>query len=115
MTTVNAIVAADVDFKSYKGDTFRTTLTFTDANGSAIDLSAASLKMECYNGRTLILSFSNGDGITVSGAGNNIVTLQKVITIQAGNFRYDLQATLQDGTIVTYIKGNFLVQPDITQ
>jgi hypothetical protein len=59
---------------------------------------------------------SEGSGITVGGAGNNVITISKIISIQTGGkYYYDLQATFADGTVQTYLRGQFIVTEDITQ
>lgn len=119
MSDVSTAIAATVNITCYKGDTMALTYTLTDtSSGDPIDLSGATIEMQVRQGTagaTSLLTLSLTDGITVSGAGNNIVGISKVITLSAGTYRYDMQFTLADGTIVTYFKGKFKVVDDVTE
>lgn len=119
MSDVNTAIAATVNITCYKGDTMALTYTLTDTDsGDPIDLSAATIEMQVRQGTagaSSLLTLDLSNGITVSGAGNNIVNVSKVITLSAGTFRYDMQFTLGDGTIVTYFKGKFKVIDDVTE
>jgi hypothetical protein len=116
-TESNLIVAADHNFKVYKGDTFNAVLTFTDENGAAIDLSGSTLLMQIKKRATDSLSeqaLTEGDGLTVSGAGNNIVTISADMDIAAGRYVYDFQATT-GSNVITYLKGAIVVYQDVTR
>ncbi len=69
------------------------------ANASAVDLSLST----------------GGNGITISGVGNNQIVLNKVVNIAAGNYLYDMNVTSPSGVVKTYVWGTFLVQEDITK
>lgn len=101
-----------------RNDTLSRVLTFVDQSSVAIDLSSATLKMQVRKqyDQTVLLELTESDGLTVSGAGNNIVTISKIITIPLpGAYRYDLQAVFSGGMVRTYLEGSFTVTADITQ
>jgi hypothetical protein len=64
----------------------------------------------------IMMTLTEGDGLTVGGAGNNVITISRVIDIQGcGFYYYDIQATFSSGVVSTYVKGSFIVQKDITK
>jgi hypothetical protein len=116
-TESNLVIAADHNFKLYKGDTFSAVLTFTDGSGSAINLSAATLVMQVKSkatDSTSELELTEGDGLTVSGGSSNIVTISSNHDLAAGRYVYDFQATT-GSTVVTYLKGFITVYQDVTR
>jgi hypothetical protein len=119
MSDVSTVVAATVNITCYKGDTLNLSYTLTDSDtGDAIDLSGADIEMQVRQATTsdtALLTLDLTDGLSVGGAGNNIVAIEKVITLTAGKYRYDMQFTLADSTIVTYFKGKFIVIDDVTE
>jgi hypothetical protein len=65
---------------------------------------------------TAAKSFSDGSGITI----DTVPTTGKftfnaqVINIAAANYYYDIQITLQNGSIKTYIGGRWNILQDVT-
>lgn len=117
-TTSNHVTAADHDFTIYKGDTWNVQLTFTDDNSDPVDLSGAALKIQVKSTKgssTSVLELTEGSGITVSGAGSNIVTINTVADISKGNYYYDLEATYSPTNIITFLKGKVIVVEDVTR
>jgi hypothetical protein len=116
MPTISTILAQDVQFNIYKGDSFQVVLTFTDENNDPINLSTAAVKMQIKKIPTLtsaLLTIDETTGIVVSGADSNIVTIDKIIDLAAGVYFYDIQMTFSS-KVVTYVKGRFVVNQDIT-
>ena len=110
------MAAAIYNITTKRNDTLLKVLTFVDDAGSPVDLSSATLKMQIRKtfDSTVLLELTEIDGMTVSGAGNNIVTISKLITIPTpGTYQYDLQAVFPSMTR-TYLEGSFTVTPDIT-
>jgi len=106
------------NIQAYRNDTLQRTITLTDGSGNAISLSTADVKLQVRNrpDGTVLLALTEGDGITISGAGNNVITLSKNVSIvDAGCYFYDLQAAFSSGVITTYIRGSFIVYEDITK
>ena len=102
-----------LDFNVYQADTMKRTIRLTNkADGQPIDLTGANIKMEVRTPdfQTIALTIANGTGITVSG---NSILIQKDITINPGEYIYDLQA-IKDGVTTTYLKGAFFVTQNIT-
>ena len=77
-------------------------LTFTDSSDDPIDLNGADDIQFFVNGTEVA---SLGDGITVSGTGNNVVTIAKADARAAGKYTYEIKVTDGDGVVRTYIEG----------
>lgn len=107
------------NINAYKNDTL--SLIFElNLNGDPIDLSNSSVRMyirPTAASNTLSLSIEEGTGITVTANPNNfqnIININKVITLAAGEYVYDLEITT--GSVVrTYLKGEFTVTQDISR
>lgn len=99
---------------AYRNDTLQVVFTFTDSLGAAIDLSSATILLQVRRkaDAAVLLSLTEADGLTVSGAGNNVVTLSKLIVLDAGAYMYDLQSTI-GAVVTTYVRGLFNVTSDI--
>lgn len=105
------------NIQAYRNDTLQYVITITDEAGAAISLATAAVKMEVRTKADgeVLLTLTEGDGLTVGGAGNNIVTISKVVAIDdCGSYYYDLQAAFASGVVSTYIRGAFTVIKDIT-
>jgi hypothetical protein len=88
------------------------------ANTVPIDLSTAAVEIEIrktISSTTVDLTLTEGGGgITVGGANNNMITINKDINLAAGNYVYDMAVKFSNTNIKTYIWGNFIVYQDIT-
>jgi len=105
-------------YKAYRNDSFQDTITITDGSGVAISLANADIKMQIRTrpDGDIKLTLTEGDGITVGGADNNIITLNKILAIDyGGSYYYDIQATFTNGQVQTYMRGSFIVLEDITK
>lgn len=97
-----------------KNDTLPISFAITH-NQEPVDLSTADVKMQVRQSATsatVLLAFTEADGITVT---NNIIKLNKKVTISAGNYVYDLEITYTNGEVRTYLYGDFIVTEDITK
>jgi len=106
-----------VAFQAYRNDSFQNTITVTDGSNVAISLATADVKMQIRTkpDGDVKMTLTEGDGITVGGAGNNVITISRIMDIsEGGRYFYDLQATFADGTRQTYIRGPFILLEDIT-
>lgn len=104
--------------KAYRNDSYEQVISILDGSGNPISLATADIKLQVrtHSDGDVLLTMSEGSGITVGGAGNNVITISKIISIQTGGkYYYDLQATFADGTVQTYLRGQFIVTEDITQ
>jgi hypothetical protein len=105
-----------VDFICRKGDTFYRQLTFK-VNGVAEDFAGSTFKMQVkLTGKTILEFIQNDDEIIVT---NNVIELKKTagkMNVAAiGDFEYDLQQTLANGTVKTRLAGCFKINHDVTE
>ena len=116
MADLTNIKPANHDITYYSGDKFDLSFTVTKDNGDAYSLSGKTLKMYIKYNRTdstTVDTLTTTDSeITISGAGNNVVTFDKVMTMAAGTYVYDLEIDDDDYTICY---GNFKVTYDTTR
>lgn len=103
-----------------KGDTFNGIQFTINVNGSPLNLTGASIAMDLRLTPTgaSVERFSTavGEGITISTPKTaGIFTLDtQIIDIAAGDYYYDIQITLANSTIKTYIGGRWIIEQDIT-
>jgi hypothetical protein len=105
-----------VDFICRRGDTFYRRLTFK-VNGVNEDFTGSTFKMQVKLTAKMIMEFVAGDDeIVVTG---NVIELNKSAAdmqdVTTGDFEYDLQQTLQDGTVKTRLAGCFKINNDVTE
>jgi hypothetical protein len=116
MSTAN-FKPAQHDIELVKGNSWQETYQFT-LNNVAINLSTATVLVSIYQGCSTSASLwtaTNGNGIGISGAGNNIVTINKVVNLDSGNYIWDMKITFTDGTVRTYVWGDFIIYLNINQ
>jgi hypothetical protein len=114
---ISTISAAQQDFDVYGGDTFNVVLKFfEDDNTTPINISTYTIAMQIKKSQTStpLLSFTLGDGLAIGGVGNNELTVSKIILIKGGTYFYDIEITMTDGTVVTYLQGIFNITQDTT-
>jgi hypothetical protein len=123
MSESNHIAAAIHHFKVYSGDTWEATLTLTDVGNIPLDLTGAIVKLQVRRqiGQSVVFELTNQvatdglHGIELSGLTSNVINIKKIVTLNGGNFKYDLQVTYPTGVIKTYLRGDFIVTDDITE
>lgn len=115
---LNTILAAQLDIDMKRGDTTVFTLTFTDPNDSdnPYDLSVfTSLKMQARKGKDVGFELNLSDGLEVTGAENNILTISisaERATLYRDSYKYDIEGI---GTSVTTIlEGALRISGDVT-
>lgn len=102
------------DIRITSGDTINFKLSITDAAGDPADLSdLSSVKMQVRTQPAGVILFDAtiGDGITVTGSD---IFIDKIVEIDAGPHRYDIQLTWTGGKIRTIMNGIFRVTSQIT-
>jgi hypothetical protein len=103
---------------AYRNDTLQKTVSVVDSTGAPVSFATATMKMQVRTkpDGDVLLELIEGDGLTVGGAGNNVISISKVCDISdCGSYYYDIQATFSATDVRTYIRGAFIVQKDITQ
>ena len=109
---------AQYNIQLWRNDSWVQTFAIT-AENVAVNLTGSTITIQVRktaNASVVDLSLSTGgNGITISGVGNNQIVLNKVVNIAAGNYLYDMNVTFPSGVVKTYVWGTFLVQEDITK
>lgn len=110
-----------LNFTHTKGDTFSEVAFEVKKNGTAINLTGATIKMQLrkeYSDTSASLSLTSvaSAGITITSAvaGQFKINAQ-IIDIEVFNYVYDIQFTLSGGEVRTYVKGGFNVTPEVTR
>jgi len=108
---------AKFDIKMWRNDTWVEDFALT-TNSVPISLVGATVYIHIVKGceTTPTLTLTNGSGITIIGAGNNTIAVSKLINIDKGNYKWDLQVSFSSGSVVkTYLEGDFIVYDDVTK
>ena len=109
-----------LDFTHKKGDTFEEVNFQMLVNNNPLNLTGATLRMQLRKeyGGIVFLSLTSvaSAGITITTPINGLFKINKqIINIDSANYIYDIELTKADGTVKTYINGNFLISNDITR
>ena len=109
-----------LDFTHIKGDTFEIVNFQMLVNSVALNLTGCTLRMQLRKeyGGIVYLSLTSvaSAGITITTAASGLFRINKqIINIDANNYIYDIELIKADGTIKTYISGNFYITNDVTR
>lgn len=105
------------DIEMVKGNSWQETYVFT-LDGNPLSLSGATVLVSIYQGcstNAALWTATNGNGVTVSGASSNQVTLNKIVNLDSGNYIWDMKITFADTTVRTYVWGDFNLYLNINQ
>lgn len=100
----------------YQGDTFQKSLAFEDGDGNKIDIANWTLNSEIRDADDgdLLETFS----VSIDSASDGTATMELTDTetsgLSVGKHEYDLERTLDDGTVTTLMRGRLLVLEDVT-
>lgn len=105
-----------LDIKIWRNDTWIQVYALT-ANNVPISLVGATVYIQVRKGcdSTLALTVTNGNGATIGGVSNNEITVNKLVNIDKGTYKWDMQVTLSSGAVRTYLEGQFIVYDDVTK
>ena len=109
-----------LDFTHIKGDTFEAVNFQMLVNSVALNLTGCTLRMQLRKeyGGVIFLALTSvaSAGITITNAATGLFRINKqIINIDAYNYIYDIELIKSDGTVKTYISGNFLITNDVTR
>lgn len=110
-----------LNFTHTKGDTFNEVAFEVKKNGTAINLTGATIRMQLrkeYEDVSAVLSLTSvaNAGITITNAASGLFKINaQIINIEVFNYVYDIQFTLASGEVKTYVKGGFNVTPEVTR
>lgn len=107
------------DFPDHiKGDTFEGVQFTVTVNSVALDLTGATIKMQVRKSPTsaVIDTYTTTGGhLTITNAAGGIFTFdEQIISLASAKYYYDIQITLADATVKTYISGYWTITQDIT-
>jgi len=107
-----------------QGATFGLSMTYKDANGTVINLTGYTARMQVRskaNASTTIVSLTSSPaaGITLGGAAGTIVisiSATSTAALEPGDYVYDLELVNTSSTAVTrLVQGRFRVSAEVTK
>jgi hypothetical protein len=110
-----------LNFTHTKGDTFSLVAFRIKKNGTDINLTGATIRMQLrknYEDVSAALSLTSvsSAGITITDAATGQFKINtQIINIEVYNYVYDIEIALSSGEVKTYIKGGFNVTPEVTR
>ena len=112
MATLDNLKPGNYDITYYANDEFDLSITVTDANGDAVDLSGDTLTLTIKKRKrsSAIYTLTTASEIVISGASNNIVTFNGNYDLDQRAYRYDLYNNTDEETIM---QGLFIVTKEV--
>jgi hypothetical protein len=109
-----------LNFQNIKGDTFEQVNFELKLNNVAVNLTGATIRMQLRKeyGDTIILGLTSvgSAGITITNAALGLFKInEQIINVAAFNYLYDIEIAFADGTVKTWISGNFQIKQDVTR
>ena len=100
-----------------QGATFTTTVTVTDSNGDAVNLSGYSVAAQIR--KTFLSSSATAFTASISNASSGEITISLTDTqttaLEAGRFVYDVLLTASGGAKTRVVEGQVTVNPSVTR
>ena len=100
-----------------QGATFTTTVTVTDSNGDAVNLSGYSVAAQIR--KTFLSSSATAFTASISNASSGEITISLTDTqttaLEAGRYVYDVLITASGGTKTRVVEGQVTVNPSVTR
>ena len=103
-----------VNFTHKRGDTFYATPINIQVNNVNLDLTGAVILMQLRKEAGGVIALTPDLTIT-DAAGGDFQIDEQIINIPACTYQYDIQITLADDTVVTWISGLFIINDDISR
>jgi hypothetical protein len=117
-TTINLDNSTRVDITCRRGDTFTLEFTFSGDDGSALDLTTYTWKMDVKETDTSSGDIIADNSFTYSGTAQGVLTITATAATMAsavgGLYVYDLQST-QAGAVKTWVYGLFKINEDVSE
>ena len=100
-----------------QGATFTTTVTVTDANGDAVNLSGYSVAAQIRKSHQSTSSVAFTASVSDASSGEITISLTPTQTaaLEAGRFVYDVVITASGGTKTRVVEGQVTVNPSVTR
>ena len=113
--------AGNYDIVCDQGSTFSRVLTWKNSNGTAIDLTNYTARMQVranYPATTTVLSLTTENGgITLGGVAGTITlaaSATATAAIAADDYVYDLEL-ISGSNVTRVVQGSFTVTPEVTR
>lgn len=112
------------NFTCEQGATFRRTVTWTDEDGVAINLTGATARMQVrntYDSASTILSLSStgaSPAITISAVNGRltiVISASTTASLVVGPKVYDLEVVQSNAEVTRLIEGQFIVSAEVTR
>lgn len=113
------LLGTEENITMMNGDSFFMSWSISDSAGDPLDLTAASeLKIQVRKKQNitseLIFEATVGDGISISGNGNEVAEVNKVCSGDDGTWFWNFQITHASGRIETVRYGKFTLTSQVT-
>ena len=114
-------MASTLNFSHINGDTFDEVPIRIKIDGVNADFTDAIIRMQlrkkaCDLKAALSLTSVANAGLTIIDAIEGLFKInQQIIDIDIYNYVYDIEIEFQDGTVKTYIRGNFNILSEVTR
>lgn len=110
---------SNYNFKNYRGDTFQSETFYITVNTVDLDLTGASILMQIKkqkNGVSVYEMSTDNSRIVITDAiGGKFKLIKQLLNIPEFGYVYDMQITLGNGDVVTWLKGSFVVTNDTSR
>ena len=100
-----------------QGATFTTTVTVSDSNGDAVNLSGYSVAAQIRKSHLSSTSTAFTASISNASAGEITISLtdSQTTSLEAGRYVYDVLITASGGTTTRVVEGQVTVNPSVTR
>jgi hypothetical protein len=102
-----------------KGDTYEGTKFTINVNNAPLSLTGAFIKMSLKTNKSAVrsdfdLSTTNGRLLITNATAGTFQVVPQIIDIPATLYYYDIEITLPNGKVKTYIEGQWKIEQDVT-
>lgn len=114
-------IAGEHNITIQKGADFGLTLTWKDENGSAVDLTGFTARMQIRknaDSQTTLASITNGNGITLGTTNGQIdLAISNTVTsaMDDGVAVYDLELVSSGNVVTRLLKGEVTITNEVTR
>lgn len=102
----------------YRGDTWKRSWTFKDAQQALIPLTGATARLFVRDSQGAVVitaSSQNGELVIRGTEGTIVMTVPaSAMALAPGRYEFDLEVTFADGTVATYDRSTLTVLEDVT-
>jgi len=122
---LEAVLTAGIhNFTCEQGATFRRVVTWSDEDGTAINLSGCTARMQVRNTHETtspvlsLLSTGNNPAITIvpnTGTITVVIPATTTSTLTEGPKVYDIEVVMTNQDVVRLLQGQFIVSPEVTR